>query len=126
VEDIYLTTQQLIEGAKKFIREQKPPKVKVKIEKVVIKKKQKNGFSYLRQYRLSRDSFDMLRYTHQDNRCGICREAFRSTPFVDHNHITGEIRGLLCRDCNFAIGFLRDDPLLCTRAAEYLLSHPRL
>lgn len=42
---------------------------------------------------------------------------------VDHNHVTGRIRGLLCSDCNRAIGQLQDSPELCRRAAEYLEQH---
>lgn len=39
---------------------------------------------------------------------------------VDHNHITGEIRGLLSSRANRAIGFLHDDPEEVGRALEYL------
>ena len=33
---------------------------------------------------------------------------------------TGKVRGLLCHDCNHAIGKMRDDPKLLRRAARYL------
>lgn len=39
---------------------------------------------------------------------------------VDHNHETGEVRGLLCNNCNRAIGFFADDSALVRRAADYL------
>lgn len=39
---------------------------------------------------------------------------------VDHDHISGHVRGLLCRNCNSAIGLLRDDPELIRRAANYV------
>lgn len=39
---------------------------------------------------------------------------------VDHNHKTGEIRKLLCSNCNRGIGFLKDDPQLLRKAADYL------
>lgn len=39
---------------------------------------------------------------------------------VDHDHDTGEVRGLLCQNCNTAIGFLQDDPALLRSAADYL------
>lgn len=42
---------------------------------------------------------------------------------IDHDHITGKVRGLLCQKCNFAIGHLNDDPYLCQRAAQYLLNN---
>jgi len=39
---------------------------------------------------------------------------------VDHNHETGEIRGILCRQCNVGIGNLRDSSRLLQLAAAYL------
>ena len=41
---------------------------------------------------------------------------------VDHDHLTGKVRGLLCIKCNSAIGELRDDPNLVRAAKVYLLS----
>jgi hypothetical protein len=54
----------------------------------------------------------------QDGRCLICAEA--TTLAVDHDHRTGEVRGLLCSLCNRALGHFRDAPVLCERAALYL------
>lgn len=39
---------------------------------------------------------------------------------VDHDHATGEVRGLLCNRCNQAIGLLQDDPLIVRSALVYL------
>ena len=39
---------------------------------------------------------------------------------VDHNHDTGEVRGLLCRKCNSAIGLLNEDPTVLFRAIDYI------
>lgn len=39
---------------------------------------------------------------------------------VDHDHGTGEIRGLLCVRCNNALGLFREDPDLLERAARYV------
>jgi|SRR5688572_3321358 len=39
---------------------------------------------------------------------------------IDHCHETGLVRGLLCKMCNLAISYLRDDPELCRKAAGYL------
>lgn len=39
---------------------------------------------------------------------------------VDHNHDTGEVRGLLCNDCNRNLIAQRNDPEIFLRAAEYV------
>jgi hypothetical protein len=39
---------------------------------------------------------------------------------VDHDHRTGAVRGLLCVDCNVALGRFKDDIEAVRRAAEYL------
>ena len=54
--------------------------------------------------------------------CGEMDYGKRSghTLSIDHDHVTGAIRGLLCSRCNLAIGYLRDRPELCRRAEEYL------
>lgn len=41
---------------------------------------------------------------------------------VDHDHETGEIRGLLCNKCNTAIGLLNDDISLFDKATRYLMN----
>jgi len=56
----------------------------------------------------------------QENKCGGCGEEFTKTPHVDHNHATGEFRGLLCGPCNRAIGLLKDSAERCFSIGEYL------
>ena len=57
----------------------------------------------------------------QDNKCGVCKEDFNKAPNVDHDHKTGQVRGLLCSRCNMAIGLLKDSPEILYRAIEYLM-----
>ena len=61
----------------------------------------------------------------QEGHCAICpttpAEERLSVLVVDHNHDTGEVRGLLCNACNTAIGLLKDDPVVATSAAKYLV-----
>lgn len=60
----------------------------------------------------------------QDNRCAICGTddpGGRSNVFhIDHNHETGELRGLLCYNCNTALGYLKDRTDVLAKAIEYL------
>ena len=57
--------------------------------------------------------------TAADGRCMICRTPVAKL-VVDHCHKTGRVRGLLCGTCNSAIGYLKDDPEIIRRAADYV------
>lgn len=68
-----------------------------------------------------------LIYEAQGGRCYICQRARGTLKHlsVDHNHDTGEVRGLLCTPCNRdVIGHLRDDVLALIRAVIYLTNPP--
>jgi hypothetical protein len=39
---------------------------------------------------------------------------------VDHDHVTGKVRGFLCHSCNTGIGKLRDDPGVIEKALNYV------
>lgn len=80
-------------------------------------------------YGITIDQYDTM-LAAQGGGCAICdrkdsgipqRAGRRDCAFhVDHCHETGEVRGLLCRACNSALGNLMDSPDLCRRAARYL------
>lgn len=60
----------------------------------------------------------------QNDRCAICpatEPGGRAKRFhVDHDHVTGKVRGLLCSACNLAIGMMKDSPEILRKAATYL------
>lgn len=58
----------------------------------------------------------------RENKCDICSKQVESL-HVDHNHITGKIRGYLCGSCNRALGLFQDDPEIITKATQYLYHH---
>lgn len=78
------------------------------------------------QYEITPEEYARL-YEKQGGLCAACKRP-EKTPYrgvirrlaVDHSHATGEIRGLLCANCNNGIGRFQDDPALLRAAAEYL------
>jgi hypothetical protein len=81
---------------------------------------QQNRERHLRKkYGLSLGEFESL-VDQQLGRCAICKIDLGSDLHVDHEHVTGRIRGLLCGKCNKAVGLLNDDPTLIRAAARYL------
>lgn len=76
---------------------------------------------------------DMLE--KQNYSCAICgkrngldlhRPGAAKELSVDHCHRTGQVRGLLCSDCNRGIGQLQDSPEIVRRAAEYLEQYAKI
>ena len=62
------------------------------------------------------------RLEKQNNKCASCGCSGQRL-VVDHDHITKQIRDLLCDGCNKGIGQLKDDPIVIRRAARYVESH---
>lgn len=83
----------------------------------------KTRLAYQRKlkYGLSQEQFETL-IRNQDNRCAGCRIEFNSenVSHVDHNHNTGQIRGLLCVRCNIFLGAIRDSTDTLDRLKVYL------
>lgn len=60
----------------------------------------------------------------QDGCCAICKRAatyYKRKMAVDHNHLTGKVRGLLCVKCNRGIGCFEESPSMFDSAKSYLL-----
>lgn len=52
--------------------------------------------------------------------CQICGRSERRRLVVDHCHVGGQVRGVLCDDCNVALGLLQDDRQRILAALDYL------
>lgn len=64
----------------------------------------------------------------QGHRCAICGTPSMTLSHrlcVDHDHYTGEIRGLLCKRCNLGLGQFDDDLFSVLQASNYLLAAER-
>jgi len=63
--------------------------------------------------------------TSQKGACAICFSKLNSSRYtklaVDHDHTTGLVRGLLCMNCNTALGLMKDSAERLISASKYLL-----
>jgi hypothetical protein len=81
-----------------------------------------------RRYGVDYNEYIQL-HNEQEGRCKICTDFIYTErnsdnqAVVDHDHETGEVRGLLCRDCNTGIGMLKDDANILESAIKYLSSN---
>jgi hypothetical protein len=79
----------------------------------------------LKMYGLTPEQYDEM-FAKQNGCCAICgkhQKRFKQTLNVDHNHITGKIRELLCHSCNSAIGLMKDSKIMLNKALLYLEKH---
>lgn len=74
-------------------------------------------------YGISLESFEQM-LEDQEGCCFICRKPFEqeSDAHLDHCHVSGSVRGLLCSNCNNGLGRFLDNPEFLRRAADYLES----
>ena len=92
------------------------------------KKSARQKITYLkRQYDLTPQEWDRL-YEAQGGVCALCRIPGRlgkhGKLHVDHDHVTGRIRGLLCTPCNVSLGILGDLPEKFERVMRFLRGEP--
>lgn len=72
------------------------------------------------KYGITEEEFQ-IKLNKQNNKCAICNMGFIETPRIDHDHETGNVRGLLCNSCNGGLGLFKDNLELITKALSYLL-----
>jgi hypothetical protein len=89
-------------------RQQNPEKVRIGLRKSALKSK----------YGLTWEKYQTL-LRRQNRRCRICSGGLLE-PHVDHDHSSGKVRGLLCHNCNTALGMFKDSARLLRRAAMYI------
>lgn len=76
----------------------------------------------LKKYDLTLEGYDEL-FRDQKSKCAICKTSKRNrhgTFNVDHNHVTGKVRGLLCDLCNRGLGSFKDNIQALEEAIIYL------
>jgi hypothetical protein len=79
------------------------------------------NLNYVRRRFLNASAEDVQRIWERQNYCcAICSSSIPINAHLDHDHKTGEVRGLLCPGCNHGLGKFKDDPELLLKAIEYL------
>lgn len=75
-----------------------------------------------RKYGLTEKDWNDM-FSSQEGRCAICRthqQDLKEPLYVDHDHATGKVRGLLCGTCNTGIGMLKDSIEILEQAVSYI------
>lgn len=75
----------------------------------------------LKTYGIDSKSWDDL-FESQGRKCAVCKSdnPGKNDWHTDHDHDTEKIRGILCSNCNTALGLLKDDIIRLKAAIEYL------
>ena len=79
-----------------------------------------------REYHITLAEYEAA-LSYQKHRCAICKRPvtdFKTRLAIDHRHLDGLLRGLLCWHCNRAIGGFRDSIEKMAAAVEYLTNPP--
>jgi hypothetical protein len=77
-------------------------------------------------YKLTDEELDEL-FKRADRSCELCGTSFgddsATRPVIDHDHLEGRVRGLICGNCNTGLGFAGDSSDVLRRLADWL-EHP--
>jgi hypothetical protein len=93
-------------------------------EKKIIREQTRNN-QFKCRYGLNRIGYDRL-FAEQEGRCVLCgAKPTGKTPktqnlHIDHDHLSGHVRGLLCNRCNWALGTLGDNAAGILNVLDYL------
>ena len=107
----------LLQSAKKWREEYKA--------KTTPEERTRKNKSYMlkTKYEMTLDEYEK-RLNDQNHRCKICGNTWAGGPAnvfsVDHDHKTGQVRGLLCMACNILIGMAKDSTEILQNAIQYL------
>ncbi len=109
---------------KQQIEHYKKPKNKERIKqykKEWVKSPRGRDLRLKKMYGISLQEYDAM-FDSQHGVCKICGGVNKSGKrlSVDHNHLTGKVRGLLCQSCNFMVGLSQENSDILLKTALYL------
>lgn len=79
----------------------------------------------IKKYGITNAEYQKI-FESQNAACAICKQKKANKLAVDHNHKTGEVRGLLCMNCNRMLGHAFDNPEILASAIGYLIKVPQV
>ncbi len=84
-------------------------------------KKQRKNYQTIRKYGITLKERDIM-LQKQDNKCAICKNnTFTGYDWsIDHSHLDGKTRGILCNRCNSLLGMAKDNIKILENAISYL------
>ena len=93
----------------KAYRDSHKKELKIYFKNYRVENKEKSrSRNLLKYYNITIEQYQQM-ILDQDNKCKICEQPFAKTPCVDHNHETGEVRGILCNGCNIRVGSMESE-----------------
>lgn len=112
-EDVRQSRQKSVEYQREY-RAKNPAKVKELSRKTHM----------MRTFNMTIEQYDEM-LEAQNGVCAICQQSCTTgnNLAVDHNHETGKVRALLCKNCNTAIGLMKEDVDRMIKAIEYIKHH---
>ena len=86
----------------------------------------RRDYDWQYRYGISPEQYFEL-YQAQNGKCKICGKKPDGDEYlhIDHDKVTGEIRGLLCSTCNKGLGMFKEQPKNFKKAAEYIMENWR-
>src|ERR1700693_631716 len=102
----------------KKISKQRKEHYKVNVDKI-------RNSHFIHYYGITLEEYDSI-FKDQKGCCAICGiyySKLKKKLCVDHNHLTGKVRGLLCNACNQGIGYLQENNTTLLSALKYLEKH---
>lgn len=116
-----------IQNARKLYRLKHGEELRLKSrEYAKTHKEERKDYVLKKTYGITLGEYRVLSESQNDV-CAICEKPQEikrgKNLFVDHNHDTGKVRGLLCTYCNVALGYLREDVIVMEKMIKYVKKH---
>ncbi len=89
------------------------------------RKGKRRAWYYKKKHGISEEEL-RARLQNQGWKCPICQAPLpENRAVLDHDHVTKQLRDVLCHNCNLGLGHMKDDPTRLRIAAAYLEFHAR-